>query len=171
MFKYVHVQCDGNGRNRSGNSRVVPIYHTIGLFRGALLRRQKGVLQCIVVYCIVLQCDALWCIVFQCVAILLQCVAACGLFRGASIWDSRMRCRVLQCVAVCFSVLQCVAVCCSVLQYCGVYCTVWPFPHGASPGDGRVWCSVLQWLHCVAVCCSVLQCIAVCCSVLQYSAV
>ena len=60
-----------------------------------------------------------------------QCVAAC---------------RVLQCVAVCYSVLQCVAVCYSVLQ-CVAVCYI-----------------VLQ---CVAVCYSVLQCVEVCCSVLQ----
>jgi len=64
--------------------------------------------------------------------------------------------RMLQCVAVCYSVLQCAAVCCSVLQYVVVYCSVLQC--------AAVCCSVLQ---CVAVCCSVLQCAAVCCSVLQ----
>jgi len=91
---------------------------------------------------------------------------------------SRVRCRILQYVAVyfnvlqrhlrrvmrvyvavCRSVLQCVAVCC-VLQYvCSVTCDA---------SCVTVCYSVLQ---CVAVCCSVLQCVAVCCSVLKYVAV
>jgi len=38
--------------------------------------------------------------------------------------EALMRCRVLQCVAVCRGVLQCVAVCCSVLQCVAVCCSV-----------------------------------------------
>jgi len=104
----------------------------------------------------------------------------------------RVRCSVLQCVAVCCSAfyasawihqirIQCwpiegyimtgprhVSVCCSVLQCVAVCCSVLQC--------GAVCCSVLQCvavccsvavLQCVAVCCSVLQCVAVCCSVLQ----
>jgi len=97
-------------------------------------------------------------------------------------------CRVLQCVAVCFSVmhstgratatalqsckigvLQCVAACCSVLQCVAVCCSV-------LHSTGRATVTALQShvkllsssvLQCVAVCCGVLQCVAVCCSVLQ----
>jgi len=87
----------------------------------------------------------------------------------------RVRCSVLQCVAVCCSVLQCVAVCCRVLQCVAVSDTV----EGVSCmyvlcvccsvlQCGVVCCSVLQ---CVAVCCSVLKCVAVCCSVVQCAAV
>jgi len=39
----------------------------------------------------------------------------------------QVRCRVLQCVAVCWSVLQCVAVRCSVLQCVAVCCSVLQF--------------------------------------------
>jgi len=53
---------------------------------------------------------------------------------------------VWQCAAVCCIVLQCAAVCCSVLQ-CAAMC-----------------CNVLQ---CAAGCCTVLQCVALFCSVLQ----
>ena len=52
-------------------------------------------------------------------------------------FERKVKCSVLQCVAVCCSVLQCVAVCCSVLQCVAMCCNV---------------------LLCVAVCCSVLQC-------------
>jgi len=48
----------------------------------------------------------------------------------------KVRCRVLQCAAVCCSVLHCAAVCCSVLQRVAVCCSV---------------------LQCAAVCCSALQ--------------
>ena len=67
-----------------------------------------------------------------------------------TIYDMRVWCSVLQCVAVCCSaamrcsVLQCAAVCCtSVLQ------------------RDEVCRSVLQ---CAALCCSVLQRVAACCS-------
>jgi len=71
----------------------------------------------------------------------LQCVAV---YAGINIWDistSQLWGSVLQCVVVCCSVLQCATVCCSVLQ-CVAVC-----------------CSVMQ---CVVACCSVMQCVAVC---------
>jgi len=55
-------------------------------------------------------------------------------------------CSALQCVVACCSFLQRVAACCSALQRFSVCCSV---------------------LQCVAVCCSVLQCVAACCSILQ----
>ena len=58
------------------------------------------------------------------------------LHADAILYEQRVCCSVLQCIAVCCSELQWVAVSCSVLQ-CVAVC-----------------CSVLQ---CVAVCCSVLQ--------------
>ena len=99
--------------------------------------------------------------------------------------------KVLQCVAVCFSVLLCVAVrcrqsrCCSVVQFVVVRCKE---SHGIYLDGCRVCCRVLQCaavgciglqrvaaccsvLQRVAACCSVLQCVAVCCSVLQCVAV
>jgi len=76
---------------------------------------------------------------------MLQCVAVC--------------CSVLQCVAVCYSVLQCVALCCRVLQ-----CVAASFESSTwndavlagSPKASRhwMWCSTLQ---CFTVCCSVLR--------------
>jgi len=50
----------------------------------------------------------------------LQRVAACSVCSSVLI----MRCRMLQCVALCCSVSQCVAVCCSVLQCVAVCCSV-----------------------------------------------
>jgi len=67
-----------------------------------------------------------WVGVCVCVVVCVRvCVCQCTghSSRGTSILPSsialfrlRLRCRVLQCVAVCCSVLQCVAVYCSVLQ-------------------------------------------------------
>ena len=52
---------------------------------------------------------------------MLQCVAVLGIVKGTSLQefdaDVKVRCRVLQCIAVYCSVLRCVAVCRSALQY------------------------------------------------------
>jgi len=102
-------------------------------------------------------------------------------------------CRVLQCLAVCFtyqkqahsyetdltkvqqcgaSVVQCltIAVCCSVLQCVAVCCSVLQLPPTKNrlTGTRLIWrrrSSVLNVLRqCIAVCCSVFQFVAVCCS-------
>jgi len=62
-------------------------------------------------------------------------------------------CRMLQCVAECYSVLQCVVV--------GQFETPMDATMRMVTFGVAVCCSKLQW---VVVCCSVLQCVAVCCS-------
>ena len=76
----------------------------------------------------------------------------------------RVRCSVLQCVAVCCSAFYASAW----IHQIRIQC--WPIEGYIMTGPRHVsvCCSVLQ---CVAVCCSVLQCGAVCCSVLQCVAV
>ena len=67
--------------------------------------------------------------------------------------DDQVCCRVLQCVAVFYSVLQCVAVCCRVLQCVAVRA------QGLQQmiRSVLVYCNVLQ---CVALYYNVLQCVA-----------
>jgi len=104
-----------------------------------------------------------------------QCVAACC--REEEERDEHViqwkYFRLLQCVAVCWSVLQCVATriralnmlfkgntsaCCSVLLYVAVYYSVLQW----GGGGGRWTCDLKKILPHVAVCCSMLQCADVC---------
>ena len=82
-----------------------------------------SVLQCVVVCCSVLQCVAVCCSVLQCAAVALRrnsaldcpCVAAVLMpFAMRALHDAQctikgvaVRCSMLQCVVVCYSVLQC----------------------------------------------------------------
>ena len=69
--------------------------------------------------------------------------------------ETKVCCRVLQCVAVCCSVLQCVAERCKVLQ-CVAVCS----------RSARLSMAAACFLQEKTMCCSVLQCVAVCCRVL-----
>jgi len=86
-----------------------------------------SVLQCVAVYCSVLQCIAVCCSVMQCVAMIVSETQSCGR-RQNDFWNQLcvhyLRCNVLQCVTVCYSVLQCLAVCCSVSQHVAACCSV-----------------------------------------------
>ena len=94
-------------------------------------------------------------------------------------------CRVLQCVAVRYSVpqchgyqytlapgprvydvtlLQCITVCCSVLQCVVLCCGTLQCVDPGVYDSMSLCCSVLQ---CAAVYCSLLQCVVLCCGVLQ----
>jgi len=77
-----------------------------------------------------------------------------------------MRCIVLQCAAVCYSVLQCVAVCCSVLQWILRDVQTLSYVHGSRAGQKNFNMILMRRIPikaCVAVCCGVLQRVAVCC--------
>ena len=93
----------------------------------------------------------------------LQCVAV----RWGSVL---VRCSVMECVGMCYSMLECVGVCCSVLQCVTVCWSVLQLD--TSHCESALVCrNMLQWrcsvLQCVAMYSSVLQCVAVCCSLLQ----
>jgi len=116
---------------------------------------KTAVLQCAVVCCNVCVSFSVCCSVLQCV------VVYCGqsekrVLMKQCVSRRRLRCSVLQWVAVCRSVLQ--RVCCSVYLVCRVLrnaiecCSV---------------CVFFSVLQCVILRCSVLQCVAVCCSVLK----
>ena len=98
---------------------------------------------------------------------ILQCVAVCYSVLHC-VAETAVRCSELQFAAVCFSVLQCVSVCFSVLQCAAGCCSVLQCAalresRGTSPSGGSGFLRV-------AVRRSVLQCAAACCSVLQYAA-
>jgi len=67
---------------------------------------------------------------------------------GGQVTQICVRCKVLQCVAVCCSVLQCVAECCRVLQSAAVCCRVLQCV--------AAWCGALQRFP---VCCIAWQCV------------
>ena len=101
--------------------------------------------------------------------------------RCSALESVAVRCRVLQCVAVCCSALQGAAVRCSVLQCVAVASVT------SAVFEGLQVCSMLQYvavfLHCITCicslhhvslgfwyivcCCSALQCVAGCCRVLH----
>ena len=95
---------------------VSACFSVLQSFCGLTCTRQNKMHDC--VCCSAQQCVVRCCSVLQCVAVYW--------------WDvlheteqvSRLRCNVLQCVAVGCSVLQCVAVCCRVVQCVVVCCSV-----------------------------------------------
>jgi len=117
-------------------------------------------------WCVAECCSVLQCSMFQHIAI---CCSVLQFFQGTAdvpVSTKMVRCRVLQCVAVCCSVLQSVAECCRVLQGVVECCSVLQSVAECC----RVLPSVAECcrvLQSVAECCRVLQSVAECCRVLQ----